>query len=295
MEIFYWKDIEKAFQQSNKKKLSETTINIQSFFQKPSALSIGAFDGPHLGHDSLFDSVLAKKNDGFLTGLVSFIQSPKTKERKQFFGEISSLSLRLSYFQEKNFDFIILIDFSPKFSTMDGKDFLSILFFVSSTKFLAIGPDFRCGYRGSTGISEIQSLTKEQGIELKVLDEFLVSGHSTRSTKIREAIRKGDFEQAELLLGRPYQIDISAFDKKKKRIKDLEAITWRIPNEEIQQVLPPLGRYQVDLLYIDGSIDYAFCFCETHFLRLEFYELKKTALVAISFGYTKGKLILRSK
>jgi FAD synthase len=283
MKILYWKNIEKAYRKRHKTRVSKKIQEIRDFFNKPTALSIGAFDGPHLGHEKLFDTVLAEKKDGFLAGLVSFIQSPKMRSKKNFQGEISSLRLRTSFFEEKNFDFIILIDFSPKFSRMEGKLFLSILFFVSKTKFLAIGPDFRCGFQGRTGLKEIASLVKEKGIHLEVLDEFLVSGLGARSTKIREAVYVGDFETAQILLGRAYIFDLVSARKGKKI--GLKKNVWQISAGKIRQVLPPEGSYRVKAHFADGSFLFASCIREAHFLRLELHEDNTENVVAISFGY----------
>ena len=137
------------------------------------------------------------------------------------------------------------------------------------------------GYRGSTGISEIQSLTKEQGIELKVLDEFLVSGHSTRSTKIREAIMQADFKQAKLLLGRSYIIDLETIAKKRKPFKN--KTTWQFSIKKILQVLPPEGQYKLNVLTSSGTIE-AICIREAHFLRLELHEKSADRVLAMSFG-----------
>ncbi len=260
MRVFSWNDIEN-FQNSR-------NPEYVSFFQCGSALTIGGFDGPHRGHEVLCDAVLASKRElsSLKTGVITFNSPPKAKNGIDFPGEVSTLSLRLSWFKHKGFDFAVVIDFSHKFSTMSGTDFLSILYMSCAMRYITVGDDFKCGYKGETGIRELRQFSETRGISVTVIHTVSISGLRVSSSAIRQAVAEGQMKYAEQLLGRPYAIDGEALVWKHELKGDIH--TFVIDNKAATQVLPPEGRYDVSVLLSDMTVFNTVCCCENDTLRL---------------------------
>lgn len=258
MKILSWTDIE----------TSVTVSSLANFFRDGTALTIGGFDGPHRGHESLLLSVLlTKKNVPQLkTGVITFSTPPKSKKTADFPGEVSTLPLRLERFKDMGFDFVVVIDFSHKFSTMSGTDFLSIVYSTCVMKFLFVGHDFRCGYKGATGITELQEFAASRNVTVSILDTVSICGMKVSSSAIRTAVKEGNFSYAEQLLGRPYTLDATAIEWNHTRKHDFH--TFEIGVNAVTQVLPPEGKYDVSVLLSDITVTKAVCYCGADYLRL---------------------------
>ena len=90
-------------------------------FARGTALTVGNFDGPHIGHDSLFARVLSEGEKCALTpGVVAFKQSLGAFKSKGFYeGDLSTLAQRLSVIEGTGIAFAIQIDFSDKFCKIE--------------------------------------------------------------------------------------------------------------------------------------------------------------------------------
>ncbi len=216
-----------------------------------SALTIGGFDGPHRGHDTLFRSVLAQESlAGLIPGIITFSRSPRAfPELKsgEFGGDVSTLMLRLMSFRHKGFAFVVVLDFSQEFSKLNGELFLNMLTRICAMRYIAAGPDFRCGYRLDMGARELLEFAAAQGVRAEILDACLADGKRVSSSSIRRAVLEGDLRQAEKLLGSPFRLDCSAF------VPSDTPGTAAAEKEALTQVVPPDGEYPVIAVGEDGS------------------------------------------
>ncbi len=210
------------------------------------ALSVGGFDGMHAGHDALFNAVLARTD--LLPGIVTFAKPPRALRHPAVFeGAVSTLAQRLDICREKGFAFAVVIDFSGEFGRMEGSTFLSILADTFCMKFLAEGPDFRCGYKGSADIDVIRTFTEKRGVVLDVIEPVVIDGERVSSTRIRAAVAAGDFFGAERLLRRPFRLDCSLF-RWERSAPDVLTAEAGADGARTVQVLPPDGEYEVRAL-----------------------------------------------
>ena len=218
------------------------------------ALAIGGFDGPHRGHEALFSAVkTAATSYNLASGLVTFVQSPAAlKKGHRYPGDVSTLKLRLSYFTEYGFDFVLLIDFSSEFSKIRGGVFFDVLVKTVRMRYLAVGKDFRCGYRLDTGVKEISQLAVQNDFRFESILPITFDGQRVSSSGVRSAIQSADFEYAEKLLGHPFLLDFNAPDwKRTSNVVDLESEVG-----SFTQLLPPAGNYSVVLNAASGkSVD----------------------------------------
>ena len=220
----------------------EYILNLCSVRQG-TALTIGGFDGPHRGHESLFSAVLGASNRlNLAPGIVTFTRSPGiSKQPGNYPGDVSTLNLRLSKFEQKGFEFVLLIDFSGDFGKMSGGVFFDILVNTVRMRYVAVGPDFRCGHRLDTGTAEIAAISRKDGFQFDSIQQVALDGQRISSSSVRTAIQSADFALAERLLGHPFLLDFTA------PAWQLSENTLFVPYRSFTQILPRRGEYQVVL------------------------------------------------
>ncbi|MGI5116426.1 FAD synthetase family protein [Treponema sp. SP13] len=252
--------------------------DVPDVFARGTALTVGNFDGPHIGHDSLFALVRAEaEKDGLTPGVVAFKQSLGAFKSEGFYeGDLSTLAQRLSVIEARGMAFAILIDFSDKFGKIEGRSFLSMLVHGCGMKFIAEGWDFRCGYRGAYGMKEIRAFSLESGIVSEFPEPTLYEGERVSSSLIRLRIFEGDIRSGEAMLGRKYVLDCSASVWK----KDGCALTAE--RSAFAQVLPERGTYGVRVI-ADGYTAEARFTAESHILRLENLQKDVRHIKAVEF------------
>lgn len=214
------------------------------FFQKGSALTIGSFDGPHIGHSVLFDKVLdAAKQHGLVAGVVTFVKPlPGIKYAGNYLGDISTLRLRLAEYEKRGFDFAIVIDFTKEFSRMEGTDFLSVLAKVCKMKYIVEGQDFNCGKDGLCVKERILTFAQANRFVAEFIPSVMYNDHRVSSSLIRMNVESGDFKTVSQMLGRSYSIDLADAEYTKNGANSL---VYR--KNQINQVVPTKGVYSVKL------------------------------------------------
>lgn len=193
MKVFSWDDILKN------KGCSSLAAD---YFARGTALTIGSFDGPHLGHLTLFKEVLnyAEKN-GLISGVVTFRKPlPSFKHASSYMGDISTLDERLAVFEKLGFDFSLVIEFDEDFANIEGGIFFEILRDSMNLAFLAEGVDFKCGHKGSYGKDQIERFCLENGLKCSFLPLVKKNGERISSSKIRELLCADSVEEANELL-----------------------------------------------------------------------------------------------
>jgi riboflavin kinase/FMN adenylyltransferase len=167
------------------------------------ALTVGVFDGVHRGHQVLIRRICASP---YLPTVVTFTQNPlKILQPRRYPGDIFSLEQKLRALELMGAAQAVLIDFSQDFSRMNGRDFIDLLLKGGRTKFLALGRNFRCGRGQDFGAPEFAARAAARGVEVWIAEPVMEGGSRISSSRIRQAIARGDFAGASLLLGRPYE------------------------------------------------------------------------------------------
>ena len=229
MKIFYWDEILQVLENGNS----------IPFFEGGSGISIGSFDGFHVGHRKLL-STLAEKSEekksskkNFKTGVISFVRPlPSIKHQNDYSGDLTTLTQRIENFEKLGMDFAIIVNFDDTFASMMGTDFLNILRNICNMELIAEGIDFRCGYKGATDSTAIKYWAEKNGVESVFVDSVFYTdkfGNEERvsSSYIRKMIQRGFFTVANELLESLYELDLDDFRK----------------NGGTTQVLPPDGIY----------------------------------------------------
>ncbi|MBP3710739.1 MAG: FAD synthetase family protein [Treponema sp.] len=269
MTVFTWTNIAKIFSGAE---------CLPPLFANGSAITVGNFDGVHIGHAVLFDMVRAASSvRSLVPGAVTFSQSfGAFKADSAYGGDITTLNQRLELFEKNGMSFAVVIDFSAEFGKIDGSDFLSMLRTCCCMNYIAEGVDFRCGHRGAYGSSNIAQFAQENGIVAEFAAPVLCNGERVSSSLIRALIQRGDFFAAGNMLGRDYALDCAH-------------VPWAqcgsmlsCSREHIVQVLPPEGEYAVALVTPETRMR-ARLYVEPHHLRLEVSSEKTRRVRTIAF------------
>lgn len=210
---------------------------------KPALLAIGNFDGVHRGHRHLLSQVLtAAERDGLRPGVMTFDPHPsqvlgRTKketltclERKREL--LSLLSPQLEVFVET---------FDVALSQMSPKRFAEELIRNKyGARRVVVGENFRFGFRREGNLKTLQALGSQLGFSADASDLLAAGEAPISSSRIRAALRAGDLEQAEQLLGRPHAVR-GVVVSGDRRGRQLGYPTANL--SQVEELLPPNGVY----------------------------------------------------
>lgn len=219
--------------------------NYKQFFSKGTGISVGSFDGIHLGHQKLLNSlVLNCKKNNYISGIITFYRPlPSIKHSEDYKGDITTLKQRLDIFEQFSIDFVIFVDFTESFAALSGTQFLELLITTCNLKLLAEGIDFRCGYKGATDTQAIRYWANKNNIQT-IFEDSVFFNEGTEeeervsSSFIREMILKGFFTTVNQLLKRNYSIDLSdVFVTENDNNRNNQI--YKIDKSHILQVIPP--------------------------------------------------------
>ena len=172
------------------------------------ALAIGSFDGVHRGHAALLGRVrdLAARR-GLVPAVLTFEPLPR-----EFFApatapaRISSLTERLHEISRLGIGTAFVQRFDARFAALEPEAFAERLAGAHGCRHVLVGEDFRFGARRAGDVPLLAKLGQGLGFEVEVLPRIDADGERISSTRVREALARGDFDGAERLLGRRYAI-----------------------------------------------------------------------------------------
>lgn len=170
------------------------------------ALALGSFDGVHLGHRAVLKAADKKKAEGLLPLALVFSPHPQQVLRGQAPEMLSFGRIREELFSHcgvglKEIDFYGIKDMSPQ------EFFEKILIAELNASFISCGFNYSFGKKGRGDVALLSQLCSEHGLGLFVADEVCLDGISVSSTRIREALIKGEIELANRMLGRAFSYD----------------------------------------------------------------------------------------
>jgi riboflavin kinase/FMN adenylyltransferase len=174
---------------------------------KPSVISIGVFDGVHLGHRHLLGELMASaKESGYLSGVVTFDRHPRevlTPHKKMRY--LTTLEDKLHLLGETGLDFVVALPFTRQLAQTTARDFVQSLVDRLRMRELWTGPDFALGSGREGNRSYLTDLGEELGFSLHRLDPVEHLGRVISSSRIRALLQEGSVREAASLLGRfPY-------------------------------------------------------------------------------------------
>ena len=177
--------------------------------QRKVCVAIGVFDGVHLGHQQIIRQTVADARGHDAVALVvTFDKHPNAivapdKTPPQIF----SRSQKMRAIESLGVDALLEIPFDKNFSEKSGETFIRELARdLGKIHSICVGADFVFGHKRSGNVAMLKNLGVELNFQVHGMAELALDGHTVSSTRIREAVRAGNFDAASQMLGRPYAI-----------------------------------------------------------------------------------------
>lgn len=172
-------------------------------------LTIGNFDGVHLGHQALLKQLKALSRQYHCPSMVMIFE-PQPLEffmNKEAPARITSFRDKYRYLADSGIDYVLLISFNESFSQYSATKFIEhILVDKLAITGLLVGNDFCFGRKREGDITLLEQYANQKDFWLTKINEVTLTDKRISSTLIRETFAKGDFAQIAAYLGRPYSI-----------------------------------------------------------------------------------------
>ena len=221
---------------------------------QPTVLTIGNFDGVHLGHRALLARLKATAlRENLLPAALTFEPNPR-----EFF-TLSTAPARLSTLREKleliagdGVELACICHFNARLAALSAEEFIERILVTSlRVKHLIIGDDFHFGSGRHGNFAMLREAGERYGFHVEAMDSVMVEGKRASSSAVRSALAAGKMDDATRLLGRPYSIDgrVIHGDKIGRQLGFATA------NIRIKHYKPPLlGVFAVEVKGVDDRI-----------------------------------------
>ena len=175
-----------------------------------SIVSIGSFDGVHIGHQKILRAVVARaRQSGALAAVLTFDPHPLKVVRPQDSPPLlMTTRQRLAAFEELGLDAALVLRFDRALSMLTPEEFAQrILVETLAVRAVLVGANFRFG-RGQAGdVRRLEEIGRNWGFAVQTIAPVSAGGAVISSTAIRTAVTAGDVAKAEKLLGRPFALE----------------------------------------------------------------------------------------
>lgn len=176
--------------------------------QQEMLLSVGVFDGVHLGHQRLLAHLRDEaRSKNWLSGVVTFKSHPKvvlSGENKLLW--LNDLETRIGLLRNLGIDIVVALSFSSELARLTARRFVQLLKEHLKMRGLIIGPDFALGRNREGDAEKLRILGEEMGFSVEVIPPVVIDGFVVSSSTIRQALTEGDMKKVEKLIGRLFSL-----------------------------------------------------------------------------------------
>ncbi len=211
-------------------------------------ITMGTFDGIHLGHRKIIEGVKARASAlGGRSFLITFDPHPRSviaggREIKL----LNTLQEKIDILEEIGIQNLLIINFTKEFSQLTSEEFFkNYIIDKIGLREIVIGYDHHFGKGRGGDESTLRELGTEYGFKVYTVDAVNLKDTNVSSTKIRNAVIKGDMQTANLFLGRYYGFTGTVV-KGDGRGRLLGFPTANIKMENVNKLLPAIGIYAVE-------------------------------------------------
>jgi len=214
--------------------------------ERRSVVAVGTFDGLHVGHKKILQSVRELAGaTGRRAAVVTFDPHPMRlllPERAPFL--IQTLAQRLAGFERMELDAALVLQFDRELSLVSAEEFIErILVKAIHVGAILVGSNFRFGHRGAGSVTLLGEFGKRYGFEVEIIPPVEVAGTIVSSTAIRGLVSTGDVAGAIPLLGRAFSLT-GEITSGAGRGRTILFPTLNLAAE--QELLPKLGVYATE-------------------------------------------------
>ena len=215
-----------------------------------SAVTIGTYDGVHLGHRKLISELCKIAHSRDLCSVVlTFEPHPASVVRPESAPLLlTGLEQKLEQLEKTGVELVQIIEFDEKRAEESAEEFVKeVLVETLNAKVVAVGEDFHFGKNREGNVKLLEQIGKEENFEIHSLELLGInetlptSENQISSTAIREALLNGDLEKANMMLGRPYEVrgHVTEGDSRGREL-GFPTANIRVPSERL---LPLDGVY----------------------------------------------------
>ena len=227
---------------------------VNNDIKKDIIATIGMFDGVHLGHQALLDSLHEEaKKRGMSTAVVTFKEHPQRVLRPESgLKMVMTLADRIAYIKASGVDTVILLDFTKDLAKLSSKEFMQMLRDVYGVKTLVMGFNHRFGCVKDEYFEDYVEHGKELGVEVVRAKEYQGEYSPVSSSLIRKVIEEGRVDLARNYLTRAFVLSgevVHGFKNGRK-------LGYPTANIDVssEMILPHKGVYAVRVKLPDGRI-----------------------------------------
>lgn len=206
-------------------------------------LTIGSFDGVHLGHQAIINELTAGAHSAGQPAVVLTFFPHPVEVLRQITNPIylTTPEVRAKLLGDLGVDYVITYPFTREVANLPGKEFLKQINYHLNIHKLQIGTDFAMGINRDTDSEALQIISRQMGFQLQVVGTVNNSGQRISSSRIRSLLIEGEVQRVNDMLGRPYRIEGMVI------VGDGRGRTIGIPTANLsvweKQVLPGRGVY----------------------------------------------------
>jgi riboflavin kinase/FMN adenylyltransferase len=224
---------------------------------KDSVVTIGTFDGVHLGHQKIIKRLVAIAHAEQLQALVlTFFPHPRMVVQKDSSIKlINTIDEKANLIQDLGVDHLVVKAFTKDFSRLTALEYVrDVLVNTLHVKHIIVGYDHHFGRNRTANIKDLKEYGAFYGFKVTEIDAQEVGDVAVSSTKIRTALKEGAIIEANQFLGYPFMLNGSVV-KGKGLGKTIQFPTANLKIEESYKLIPKKGVYLVHAL-IDNELVY---------------------------------------
>lgn len=218
---------------------------------RPTLLTIGVFDGVHLGHRYLLDQLTARAREkGCLSGVITFKTHPeKVLKTRAYLPWICTLQERIRLLKAAGVDIVVPLPFTREIANLTAADFVALLQKHLNMSDLLLGPDFALGKHRQGTPDYLRKIGEDRGFRVEVVRPAMLGKEVISSSAIRLLLSDGHINKVEEMLGRHFHLE------GKVVVGDQRGRTLGFPTANIkvqpEQAMPKDGIY-VTLTHAQG-------------------------------------------
>jgi riboflavin kinase/FMN adenylyltransferase len=212
-------------------------------------VTLGNFDGVHLGHQTIFGRVKeeAQRKNGEAV-VITFEPHPlKVLSPKTCLPLLTPFRKKMMLIEKSGIDTVLCIEFTLSFSRISPFDFVkNILIEKVKVKKIVVGYNYHFGRKQRGNVQILKQICKLFQVDVEVVDPLRIGSTTVSSSKIRQLIREGEVEEASKLLGRNYPV----IGKVVQGAKRGQTLGFPTANLEItEELYPKKGVYAVEVVW----------------------------------------------
>tara|TARA_B110001452_G_C15220186_1_gene422987 strand:+ start:800 stop:1732 length:933 start_codon:yes stop_codon:yes gene_type:complete len=222
-----------------------------------SVITIGTFDGVHVGHRAIMQRlVAAAKEQGLVSAVLTFFPHPRmVLQKNSDIKLINTLSEKKQLLEDIGLDYFVVEPFTYEFSRLSALEYVrDILVTQLKAKKIIIGYDHRFGRNRNADIQDLKKYGEQFGFEVEEISAQQLDEVSVSSTKIRKALAQGDIHTANTYLGYAFTIQ-GVVTKGKALGRTIGYPTANLHVPQTYKLIPKNGVYVVKAL-VNNTLTY---------------------------------------